>query len=105
MTIDLGLLLDGVFSLGRTKCGKLTEEIISLQRRMIKATIKLWKYLRFLMMAPKIHGIDDHLLEQMIRWDGIGEYAEDFIKQAHQFGVKEELRTRGMFSKTKTAIA
>ena len=41
----------------------------------------------------------------MIRWNGIGEFAEDFIKQAHQFGVKEEIRTRGMFSKTKAAMA
>ena len=68
MYIDLGFLLDGVFSLVRTECGKLTEEITQLTRRMIKAAVKLWKYLRLSMLAPKMHGMEDHLLQQMIKW-------------------------------------
>ena len=93
---DLGFLMDGVFSMGRTPCGKLTAEMIGLTSRMISASMKLWRYLRLSMRGPKIHGFEDHLLEQMIRWNGIGDFTEDFVEQSHQQGVKEENRTRGL---------
>jgi hypothetical protein len=38
---------------------------------------------------PKIHGLEDHLIPMMERWNGIGDFLEDFIEQAHQFGMKK----------------
>jgi hypothetical protein len=96
MYTHLGFILDGIFSMGRTKCGELTDEIVDTTRRMIKAVLHLWRCLRMSMQGPKIHGMEDHLLEQMIRFNGIGDFTEDFVEQAHQYGVKEELRTRSL---------
>ena len=38
----------------------------------------------------------DHLVDQMEFHEGIGDYLEDFVEQAHQYGVKYENRTRGL---------
>ncbi len=48
------------------------------------------------MLGPKIHGLEDHLLDQVKRFKGIGDFAEDFVEQSHQFGEKDKLRTRSM---------
>ena len=41
---------------------------------------------------PKIHGIEDHLLDQIIKYNGIGCFIEDFIEQAHQYEcLKKEI--------------
>ena len=45
---------------------------------------------------PKIHGIEDHLLDQIIKYNGIGCFIEDFIKQAHQYGMLEERKSENM---------
>ena len=52
------------------------------------------------MKAPKIHGVEDHMLEHMTRWNGIGCFVEDFVEQAHQVGLKEESRSKRMANKT-----
>jgi hypothetical protein len=96
MYTALGFLLDGVFSLGRTRCGELTNEMIELTRRMVSSVMDMWRNLRLSTKGPKIHGLEDHLVEQMVIYGGIGDFCEDFVEQAHQFGVKEELRTRGL---------
>ena len=38
----------------------------------------------------KIHGIEDHLLDQIIKCNGIGYFIEDFFEQACQHGMLEE---------------
>ena len=44
----------------------------------------------------KIHGIEDHLVDQMRQFNGIVCFLEDFVEQAHQFGMKDEKRTANM---------
>ena len=44
----------------------------------------------------KIHGIEDHLVNQMRKFNGIGCFLEDFVEQVHQFGMKDEKRTANM---------
>ena len=41
------------------------------------------------MMGTKIHALEDHVIDQINEFHGIGDYAEDFIEQAHQFGKKK----------------
>ena len=41
----------------------------------------------------KIHGVEDHLLDQIKHYNGIGCFIEDFIEQSHQFGNLDESRT------------
>jgi hypothetical protein len=39
----------------------------------------------------------------MERWNGIGDFLEDFIEQAHQFGMKEEKQTANMRDRVRAA--
>ena len=41
----------------------------------------------------KIHGVEDHLFDQIKHYNGIGCCIEDFIEQAHQFWNLDESRT------------
>jgi Rad3-related DNA helicase len=93
---NLGYLLDGVFSIARTPYGEMNEEKCQLMDRTVNALMKMWRYLRLSMKGPKIHGVEDHLRDQMNEIGGIGDYLEDFVEQGHQTGVKDEIRTKGL---------
>ena len=62
-----------------------------------------WRNLRFSSKMPKIHGIEDHLLDQIIMYNGIGCFIEDFIEQAHQYGILEERKSANMRDREKVA--
>ena len=94
--MHMGFLLDRVFSIARTRCGELSNESTALIRRMIKAVLNMWRNLQLSMRGPKIHGMEDHLVEQMVHYDGIGDFTEDFVEQSHQHEVRDELRTIGL---------
>jgi hypothetical protein len=96
MYAHLGFILDGIYSLARTKCGQLDDDKVALIKRMISAALHLWRCLRLSMRGPKVHGLEDHLVDQMVRYNGIGDFCEDFVEQAHQIGVRDELRTRNL---------
>ena len=53
----------------------------------------------------KIHEIEDHLLDQIKKYNGIGCFIEDFIEQAHQFGMLDEKRTANMRDRTKASFS
>jgi hypothetical protein len=55
-----------------------------------------WRDLGLPMKMPKIHTWEDHLIASMEQWNGTGDFLEDFIEQAHQFGMKEEKQTANM---------
>ena len=93
---DLSFVLDGVFSLARSPNGSMNEENVSLLRRLVKAVLKMWRNLRMSMSGPKIHALEDHLLQQIERHKGISDFVGDFVEQSHQHGLKDELRTRGL---------
>ena len=52
MYTHLGFILDGIFSIERTKCGELSDDKVTLTKRMIKAALKLWRCLRLSMQGP-----------------------------------------------------
>ena len=81
--IEICTLFDILFSLSRTTCGSLTNEIIDKLQIVIKKVMLCWRNLHFSSKIPKIHGIEDHLLDQIIKYSGIGCFIEDFIEQAH----------------------
>ena len=49
------------------------------------------------------HGIEDHLLDQIKKYNGIGCFIEDCIEQAHQLGMPDEKRTANMRDREKAA--
>ena len=53
-----------------------------------------WRNLRLPTKMVKIHGIEDHLLDQIKTNNGIGYFIEDFIEQAHQSGMFDEKNNR-----------
>ena len=53
------------------------------------------------MKMIKIHGVEDHLFDQIKHFNGIGCFIEDFIEQAHQFGNLDESRTGKLRSREK----
>ena len=44
----------------------------------------------------KIHGIEDYLLNKIIKYHGIGCFIEDCIEQTHQFVIIDERRIYNM---------
>ena len=52
----------------------------------------------------KINGIEDDLLNQIMKYDGIEYFIDDFIEQARQFGMIDERRTANMRDKMKSSI-
>jgi hypothetical protein len=100
---ELCTLLDYLFSLARTPTGETTDEILETANKCAQAVGTKWRDLRLSTKGPKFHLLEDHLAEQMEIWHGIGDFFEDFIEQAHQFGMKDEQRTLNMRDRVKAA--
>jgi hypothetical protein len=100
---ELCTLFDYLFSMARTPNGELTNEVLEETKRCLRVTMLKWRDLRLSMKMPKIHGLEDHLAAMMEQWNGIGDFLEDFIEQAHQFGMKEEKRTANMRDRVRAA--
>ena len=64
-----------------------------------------WINLRLSTKMVKIHGIEDHVLDQIKKYNGIGCFIEDFIKQSHQFGILDEERTANTRDRTKVSFS
>ena len=71
---DLGFLLDGLFSIARLGCGELSEDDFRLGERYVNGIKKMWRYLRLSNKGPKIHGLGDHLIDQMEVYNGKGDF-------------------------------
>jgi hypothetical protein len=102
---ELFVLCDYLFSLARTKTGEVTEDTMTTTAQCIKAVMLKWQDLGMSMRMPKIHAVEDHLLWQMALYQGIGDFIEDFIEQAHQIGRTEDTRTRNMRDRRLAALS
>jgi hypothetical protein len=101
---ELCTLFDYLFLMARTPTRELTGVILDETKRCLHVTmLKSWRDLRLSMKMPKIHALEDHLIASMEQWNGIGDFLEDFIEQAHQFGMKEEKRTANMRDRVRAA--
>ena len=101
--IEIMTLFDFLFSLARTPSGEATEEIIATTKKVVDVLRVKWRDLRLTRGMPKVHALFTHLVPQMQKWNGIGDFLEDFVEQAHQTGVKEEYRTHGMRDRSKAS--
>ncbi len=94
--VELCTLFDCLFSKARTPSGEATNEICDLTEKYVTVVMVKWRDLRLSTDMLKIHGIEDHLVKQMRDFNGIGCFLEDFVEQAHQFGMRDEKRTTNM---------
>jgi len=101
--VEICTLFDGLFSVARTKSGEADDTICDKAQKYVSAVMVKWRDLGLSMDMLKIHGLEDHLVPQMRLFKGIGCFIEDFIEQAHQFGMKEEKRTANMRDRKKAA--
>ena len=63
--IEICILFDQLLSSSRASSGKMTNDTIKEIELNIYLSISKWKELKLLMRMIKIHGIEDHLLEQI----------------------------------------
>ena len=101
--VEICTLFDGLFSLARTKSGEANDDIFKETEKYVKAVMIKWRDLLLSNDMLKIHGIEDHLVPQMKKFNGIGCFIEDFIEQAHQFGMLDESRTSNMRDRERAA--
>ena len=56
------------------------------------------------MQMIKIHGVEDHLFDQIKHYNGNCCFIEDFIEQAHRFENLDESRTGKLRDREKYSI-
>ena len=47
-------------------------------------------------LEAEAHAMEDHLLDQIIEFEGIGDFGKDFVEQSHQDGIREEAHTKAI---------
>ncbi len=90
-------VFDGAFSISRMPSGTVSDEHIVKLESFIATALKLWRGLGN-SITPKVHAIEDHLVEQVRRLKGIGDLGEDFIEKYHQDGKINHSRTKNSLS-------
>ena len=91
--IEMCILFDSLFSISRTSCGEIDHKKINDLKEVISLCLRKWRNLRLSMKMIKIYGVEDHLFEQIEKFNKIGCFIEDFIERMHQFGMLDEKRT------------
>ena len=69
--IEICTLFDLLFSLSRTLTGKITTKIIEKLEIAIDKIMICWRNLRVSTKMVNIHGVEDHLLDQIKEYNGI----------------------------------
>ena len=87
--------LDVTFSLLRV-CDPTEDEIIKIEKTIEELESK-WNNLE-LSHTPKLHILLKHTVEQVRRFGGIADLAEDFVEKAHQIGKRMDHLTARMNS-------
>ena len=63
--IEICILFDTLFSIARTLCGEMDDAKLINLNEIITLCMLKWRNLRLSMKMIKIHGVEDHLFDQM----------------------------------------
>jgi hypothetical protein len=96
-------VFDGIFSLAHTPSGQMTEDSVSRLQSYVTEGMTLWREMELSTEAPKPHAIEDHLVDQVVRFHGIGDLGEDFVEQSHLTGIRDHERTRTLKDREEVA--
>ena len=102
--IRLYTLFDSLFSISRTPCGKIDHKKLNDLKEVISLCLIKWRNLRLSMQMIKVHGIEDHLFEQIEKFNGIDSYVKAFIEQTHQLSMLDEKRTDKLRDRKKAFV-
>jgi hypothetical protein len=83
--------------------GMFDPEQIEHLKKSVRTAVGLWRGMDQ-SISPKVHAIEDHLVEQIVRLKGIGDLGEDFVEQSHQDGIIEEFQSKSAKSREIAAI-
>jgi len=87
---------DGLFSLLRDKQSKLAvDEKIAQLTKYLDAAMSCWRRLN-MSVTPKLHILEDHLLDVIKHVETLQYFDEEFVERAHQKGLKYNQITKGM---------
>ena len=70
--IEICILFDTLFSIAKTPCGEMDDAKLINLNEIIALCMLKWRNLRLLMKMIKIHGVEDHLFDQIKKFNGIG---------------------------------
>jgi hypothetical protein len=96
--------LDSFFSICRTKRFHITEQQIKDASEHREHILALWRALG-LSVTTKIHIIEDHVIEYLVRLKGFGDLCEDEGERGHQMGAQNENRSKALRDHTEKAKA
>jgi hypothetical protein len=96
--------LDALFSICRTKRFHMTNNQLEAAKEHRNQILALWRYMG-MSVTPKLHAIEDHLLEYLTRFGGIGDIGEDEGERGHQLGAMNEGRSKALRDNTAKATA
>ena len=87
--------LDALFSICRTKRFHIMNNQLEAAKDHRDQVLALWRFLG-MSVTPKLHAIEDHLLEYLRRFGGIGDIGEDEGERGHQLGAMNEGRYKAL---------
>jgi hypothetical protein len=99
---DICVTLDSLTSKLRMKNGEPQENDFVIAEKNLENLHYLWTQAQ-LNFTPKIHGLLNHAVEQMRRFQGIGDTLEDDVERIHQISAKIESRVSRMKNKGQQA--
>jgi len=99
---DICVTLDALTSKLRMNHGKPQESDFELAEKYLENFHYLWKQAN-LSFTPKIHSLLNHAVEQMRKYNGIGDTLEDDVEHIHQRAAKIESRVTRMKNKGQQA--
>jgi hypothetical protein len=90
---DLLKVFDSMFSQAHAFSGMFDPEQTEHLKKSVETAMGLWRGTGQ-SISPKVHAIEDHLVEQILRLQGIGDLCEDFVEQLHQERIIEEVQSK-----------
>jgi len=86
---------DGVFSVVRSKNHEGSMETWKQKvKSFLVAALKCWRALK-MSVTPKLHLLEDHLVDMLDMYGGLEDYDEEFVERAHQKGLKYNRMIKG----------
>ncbi len=83
---------DGLYS--RLRCGSIDDVgFMDDVEGFLRSALKSWRLLG-LSISPKVHLLEDHVIDFLHRENGLSHHDEEFVERAHQKGLKFNQMTR-----------
>ena len=95
--------LDATFSILQTPRNHITPQQVLHLEHHLKHASSVWRALD-IPISPKMHILEDHALDAVKRYGGIGDLGEDEGERAHQTGAQMESRMKSLNHSTKGQV-